>query len=133
LNTKSRATVGKNPRSDSRSRDGFIGATSRAFRHRLSDLWRLLLVFSGMAAVFEGERRRPCSNPYRLCDDEEGRMRCIGNRCAALMGKVGISTTCAIYAVRPDVCKVCLPGDEACQMARRRFNLMLLAPSGWTE
>jgi uncharacterized protein len=38
-------------------------------------------------------------------------MRCNGNRCAALVGDVGISTARAIYAVRPDVCKACLPGD----------------------
>ena len=36
---------------------------------------------------------------------------------------VGISTACAIYAVRPDACKACLPGDGACQIARARFNL----------
>jgi len=56
-------------------------------------------------------------------EDEQGRMRCDGNRCAALVGDVGVSTACAIYTVRPDVCKVCLPGDDACQMARQHFNL----------
>jgi hypothetical protein len=39
------------------------------------------------------------------------------------VGDVGVSTACAIYTVRPDVCKACLPGDDACQLARRRFNL----------
>ncbi|HEY1746320.1 MAG TPA: YkgJ family cysteine cluster protein [Xanthobacteraceae bacterium] len=71
--------------------------------------------------------------PSAYVDNEQGRMQCTGNRCAALVGKVGVSTTCAIYAVRPDVCKVCSPGDEACHMARRRFNLRLLAPIGWVE
>ena len=61
--------------------------------------------------------------PRKYVDDEQGRMRCDGNRCAALVGDVGISTACAIYTVRPDVCKVCMPGDDACQMARQRFNL----------
>ncbi len=61
--------------------------------------------------------------PLAFVDDERGRMRCEGDRCAALVGEVGASTSCAVYAVRPDVCRACLPGDEACQMARRRFNL----------
>ncbi|MGB6537798.1 MAG: YkgJ family cysteine cluster protein [Xanthobacteraceae bacterium] len=61
--------------------------------------------------------------PPAYVDGENGRMRCNGNRCVALVGDVGISTACAIYAVRPDVCRACLPGDEACQMARRRFHL----------
>ena len=39
-------------------------------------------------------------------------MRCSGNRCVALVGEVGISTACAIYAVRPHVCRPCLPGDD---------------------
>lgn len=68
--------------------------------------------------------------PSAYVDNAQGRMRCIGNRCAALVGQVGVATACAIYAMRPDVCKACLPGDEACQMARRRFNLPPLAPSG---
>jgi Fe-S-cluster containining protein len=61
--------------------------------------------------------------PHKYVDGEQGRMRCSGNRCAALVGDVGVSTACAIYSVRPDVCRACLPGDDACQMARRRFNL----------
>jgi uncharacterized protein len=61
--------------------------------------------------------------PRTLVDDKRGRMRCEGNRCAALIGEVGVATSCAIYSVRPDVCKACLPGDDACQTARQRFNL----------
>ena len=45
------------------------------------------------------------------------------DRCAALVGDVGIATSCAVYAVRPDVCRACVPGDDACAMARRRFKL----------
>jgi hypothetical protein len=37
--------------------------------------------------------------------------------CAAM------AIACAVYAVRPDVCKACLPGDDECRTARRRFNL----------
>ena len=61
--------------------------------------------------------------PPAFVDDEQGRMRCDGDRCTALVGDVGVSTSCAVYAVRPDVCRACLPGDDACETARRRFNL----------
>ena len=61
--------------------------------------------------------------PREFVDDKQGRMRCDGNRCTALVGDVGVATACAVYAVRPDVCRACLPGDAACQTARHRFNL----------
>jgi uncharacterized protein len=61
--------------------------------------------------------------PRAFVADGEGRMRCRGDRCSALVGEVGRSTSCAVYAVRPEVCRACLPGDGACNMARRRFNL----------
>jgi Fe-S-cluster containining protein len=58
-----------------------------------------------------------------LIDDAHGRMRCEGDRCAALRGEVGVATACTIYPDRPDVCRACQPGDEACLMARRRYGL----------
>ncbi|HUZ32247.1 MAG TPA: YkgJ family cysteine cluster protein [Xanthobacteraceae bacterium] len=61
--------------------------------------------------------------PPTYVDGDLGRMRCSGNRCSALVGNVGISTACAVYAVRPDVCRICMPGDDCCKMARQRFNL----------
>jgi len=61
--------------------------------------------------------------PRAFVDDSLGRMRCEGDRCAALVGDVGVATSCAVYAVRPDVCRACVPGDDACAMARRRFKL----------
>lgn len=54
-------------------------------------------------------------------------MRCDGDRCSALSGKVGVATSCSVYDVRPDVCRACEPGDEACGMARQRFGLSVLA------
>jgi hypothetical protein len=54
--------------------------------------------------------------PPAYADREHGRMRCSGNRRAGLVGQVGVSTACAIYAVRPDVCRACLPGDDSCKM-----------------
>jgi Fe-S-cluster containining protein len=61
--------------------------------------------------------------PAALVDDGRGRMRCDGDRCAALIGEVGVATSCAVYAQRPHVCRDCLPGDLACRLARDRFNL----------
>jgi len=61
--------------------------------------------------------------PRSYVDDDQGRMRWDGKRCAALEEDIGISTACAIYNVRPDVCKASLPGDDVCQMARQHFNL----------
>lgn len=64
--------------------------------------------------------------PVALVDDSRGRMRCDGDRCAALSGEVGRATACTIYAVRPIVCRDCLPGDDACVMARERWGLPAL-------
>ncbi len=61
--------------------------------------------------------------PAAYVDDPAGRMRCVGTRCSALTGTVGVATACAVYAVRPDVCRACLPGDDACLMARARHHL----------
>jgi hypothetical protein len=61
--------------------------------------------------------------PREFVGEGERGMRCTGARCAALDGVVGRSTSCTIYALRPDVCRACLPGDDACQQARRHFGL----------
>jgi uncharacterized protein len=61
--------------------------------------------------------------PERFVADDLSGMRCQGDRCAALSGTVGLWTACAVYEVRPDVCRACEPGDEACRMARRHFGL----------
>lgn len=61
--------------------------------------------------------------PPDLADDHRGRMRCLGDRCSALIGDVGIATSCAIYEARPHVCRACEPGDDACLLARRHFGL----------
>jgi len=61
--------------------------------------------------------------PRAFADHHLGRMQCDGDRCAALVGEVGNATSCAIYDVRPEVCRACEPGDDACRMARDRFAL----------
>ena len=64
--------------------------------------------------------------PEALVNDRLSGMRCDGDRCCALTGKVGEATVCSIYAVRPEVCRTCQPGDAECSMARRRFGLAVL-------
>ena len=61
--------------------------------------------------------------PRALVAGDGSGMACDGDRCCALVGEVGIQTSCAIYDVRPDVCRACQPGDDACRMARQRFGL----------
>jgi Fe-S-cluster containining protein len=61
--------------------------------------------------------------PRDYVDDARGTMRCNGNRCAALSGEIGVATACTVYAVRPQVCRSCEPGDDSCALARRRFSL----------
>ena len=68
--------------------------------------------------------------PARYFDLARGRMRCIGERCSALVGSVGKATACAVYPLRPLVCRDCQPGDEACGLARVRYGLPALP---WRE
>ena len=67
--------------------------------------------------------------PRDYVDDARGTMRCTGDRCVALTGEVGVTTACAIYALRPEVCRACLPGDASCTLARRRFGLAEITPA----
>jgi uncharacterized protein len=64
--------------------------------------------------------------PPELVNARGSGMRCDGDRCAALDGRIGERTSCVIYAVRPDVCRTCMPGDAECTMARRKFGLPAL-------
>lgn len=65
--------------------------------------------------------------PAALVADDLSGMRCVGDRCAALQGEVGRRTACSIYGLRPDVCRTCQPGDEACSAARERHRLPAIA------
>ncbi len=65
--------------------------------------------------------------PTRYADHDRGRMRCAGERCTALTGTVGVSTFCEVYSVRPEVCRACQPGDDACGLARTWFGLAPLS------
>lgn len=61
--------------------------------------------------------------PPGLVDLPNNRMRWEGNRCSALLGNVGVVTACAVYKDRPEVCRACEVGDDACTMARTRYGL----------
>jgi hypothetical protein len=61
--------------------------------------------------------------PAALVDDGLGRMRWTGDRCAALAGVVGERVACTIYDIRPDVCRACEPGDDACRLARAKWGM----------
>jgi Fe-S-cluster containining protein len=64
--------------------------------------------------------------PPALVNDRLSGMRCENDRCCALEGKIGEATKCGIYALRPEVCHTCMPGDAECAMARRKFGLPAL-------
>jgi Fe-S-cluster containining protein len=64
--------------------------------------------------------------PEKFVNDKLSGMRCDGDRCSALAGQIGTATACTIYAVRPEVCRTCMPGDVECGMARRRHGLPAL-------
>jgi|SRR5437660_4213487 len=61
--------------------------------------------------------------PAELVNETLSGMRCDGERCSALSGRIGIATSCGIYAVRPEVCRSCMPGDVECAIARRKHGL----------
>jgi uncharacterized protein len=65
--------------------------------------------------------------PAELVNARASGMRCDGDRCAALKGRIGEATACTIYAVRPEVCQTCMPGDAECTMARKKYGLPELA------
>ena len=65
--------------------------------------------------------------PTELVNARGSGMRCDGDRCSALRGKVGDATSCTIYEVRPDVCRTCEPGDAECAMARKKWGLPVLS------
>ena len=61
--------------------------------------------------------------PEAYINARQSGMRCEGDRCAALTGRIGEATACGVYDVRPEVCRDCQPGDAECTMARRRYGM----------
>ena len=71
--------------------------------------------------------------PENFVNARQSGMRCDGDRCSALSGKVGLGVRCEIYAVRPEVCRTCMPGDAECNMARKRFGLPVVPANAGTH
>ena len=61
--------------------------------------------------------------PDELIDFGHARMRCYGDRCAALVGEIGSRAHCSVYENRPLVCSEFQSGSEDCIMVRRWFKL----------
>ncbi|RWD65677.1 MAG: YkgJ family cysteine cluster protein [Mesorhizobium sp.] len=66
--------------------------------------------------------------PEALVAADQSGMRCEGGRCSALGGEVGKGTACAIYEIRPHVCRACMPGGDDCLMARAAYGLPVELP-----
>jgi len=64
--------------------------------------------------------------PSGLVNARGSGMRCDNDRCAALAGRIGEAVACTIYAIRPEVCRTCMPGDAECAMARKKHGLPVL-------
>ena len=82
-----------------------------------------MLRYRATGRASRSNREEILAIPRALVDDARGTMRCAGDRCVALDGEIGVATACTIYAVRPEVCRACQPGDDSCTLARRRFGI----------
>src|SRR4051794_9528841 len=66
--------------------------------------------------------------PEKFVNERLSGMRCDGERCLALSGRIGVAVSCRIYAVRPEVCRTCMhrscttrrprSGQDLCRAAR---------------
>src|ERR1700730_1870284 len=65
--------------------------------------------------------------PAKFVNQRLSGMRCDGDRCTALSGKIGAATAGTIYAARPEVSRAFIPGGPECAMSRRRNGLPVLA------
>ena len=65
--------------------------------------------------------------PAKFVNDRLSGMRCEGERCTALTGKVGVKAACGIYEWRPSPCREFEAGSPACDRARMRHGLPALA------
>src|SRR5689334_99498 len=63
----------------------------------------------------------------------DGHVRWVGDRCAALDGEVKACVSCRIYDTRPQTCRDCAPGSDACHVARRAHGLPVPAATSTME
>lgn len=73
--------------------------------------------------------------PERLTQKLNAHLVCMNGteknpaRCVALVGEVGQSVTCGIYAQRSSTCRAFEAGSEACNRARARYGLQAITQS----
>ena len=73
----------------------------------LPELWRLLRLFQNLAALLAGIRRGASAHPGEIRRRRRQRHGLQRRSLPPLQGEVGKATACAIYAIRPDVCRAC--------------------------
>ena len=61
--------------------------------------------------------------PHEWKHPDGRRVACVGERCAALRGTLGVSVACALYDIRPRACRNFTPGGLGCRMVRKRLGL----------
>lgn len=66
--------------------------------------------------------------PEKMVADNLNGMRFEAGRCTALKGELGKHVGCTIYAVRPLVCRDCMPGDPECLEARFALGIDRIDP-----
>ena len=64
--------------------------------------------------------------PEKFVNERLSGMHSDDKRNSTQDNKVGVATSCGIYAVRPEVCRTCMPGDAECATARRAYGLPLI-------
>ncbi|MGG7517209.1 YkgJ family cysteine cluster protein [Allorhizobium undicola] len=60
--------------------------------------------------------------PAKFVAANECGMKFENGRCTALTGEIGKHVGCGVYAVRPQVCRDCMPGDPECRIAREALG-----------
>lgn len=61
--------------------------------------------------------------PARFVSLDLSGMACENDRCLALDGAICKRVACTVYAVRPQVCRACMPGDPECMIARAHHGI----------
>jgi Fe-S-cluster containining protein len=68
--------------------------------------------------VLRRDRADAVGIPADMVREDLPLMRTVGARCVALVGAVGVSCGCSVYADRPEACRKFVPGGVLCLEAR---------------
>ena len=104
------------------------GACCATFR--VSFYWGEL---AGAGGTVPDDLAEPLSPPYAaMAGTNQATPRCV-----ALRGDVGVTSTCAVYDLRPTPCRELQASwehgapDDKCDRARARHGLLPLTPADW--